>query len=64
MAMTTEEVVEWLGSIQLSKYAELFWKNYVDGDLLASFTVQTLEEMGIKSDLDQKKIFVLFRKIK
>ena len=64
MAMTTEEVVEWLGTIKLSKYAELFRDEDVDGELLASCTVQTLEEMGIKSDLDRRKIFLRFRKIK
>ena len=62
--MTIEEVVEWLGTINLSKYAEIFKENDVDGELLASCDVPTLEEMGIISKLDQRKIFVRFRKIK
>ena len=64
MAMTTEEVVQWLHSIKLSEYTEIFQKNEVDGDLLACCTLQTLEEMGIKKDLDRRKILVRFRKIK
>ena len=64
MAMTTEEVIQWLHSIQLSKYADIFKENGVDGGLLTLCTFQTLEEMGIKKDLDRKKIFLHFRRIK
>ena len=64
MAMTTEEVIQWLQSIKLSKYTEIFKNNEVDGYILACCTLQTLEEMGIDKDLDRRKIFALFRKIK
>ena len=63
MAMTTEEVVQWLHSIKLSKYTELFQSEDVDGELLASYNIHDLEEMGIESGTDRKKIFVRFRKI-
>ena len=64
MAMTTEDVIQWLQSIKLSEYTEIFKEKDVDGDLLACCTLQTLEEMGIDKDLDRRKIFVRFRKIK
>lgn len=64
MAMTTEEVIQWLETINLSKYTEIFKSNEVDGELLACCTLLTLEEMGIDKDLDRRKIFVRFRKIK
>ena len=64
MAMTTEEVIQWLDSIRLSKYAEIFEENDVDGELLTYCTFRTLEEMGIERDLDRKKIILHFRKIK
>ena len=64
MAMTTEEVIQWLQSIKLSKYTAIFKDNDVDGYLLAYCTLQTLEEMGIDKVLDRRKIFVRFREIK
>ena len=64
MAMTIEEVVEWLGTIKLSKYAEIFRDEDINGALLATCTPHTLEEIGIKSDLHRKKIFLRFRDIK
>ena len=64
MAMTTEEVIQWLQSIKLSKYIDIFKDNDVDGYILAYCTLQTLEEMGIDKDLHRTKIFALFRKIK
>ena len=64
MAMTTEEVVQWLHSIKLSKYTELFQSEGVYGELLASYDIHDLEEMGIGSGKDRKKIFVGFRNIK
>ena len=64
MAMTTEEVIQWLQSINLSKYTEIFKNENMDGYLLACCTLQTLEEMGIDKDLDRRKIFALFRRIK
>ena len=63
MRMTTEEVIQWLHSIKLSKYADIFKENDVDGELLTWCTLQTLEEMGIKKDLDRKKILLHFRRI-
>ena len=63
MAMTTEEVIQWLDSIRLSKYAEIFKENEVDGELLASCSVQDLKEIGVGSVLDQKKIYLRFRRI-
>ena len=64
MAMTTEEVIQWLQSINLAKYTEIFKEKDVDGDLLAFCNLQTLEQMGIDDDLDRRKILVRFRKIK
>ena len=63
MAMTTEEVIQWLHSIKLSKYAEIFKENEVDGELLASCSVQDVKEIGVGSALDQKKIYLRFRRI-
>ena len=63
MAMTTEEVVQWLKSINLSKYTQDFQDNEVDGELLASCTLKELEEIGVKGGVDRKKIFLRFRKI-
>lgn len=63
MAMTIEEVVLWLQEIKLSKYAELFQEKEVDGEMLAWFTLEDLEEIGVKSGVDRKKIILRFRKI-
>ena len=64
MAMTTEEVIQWLQSIKLSKYTEIFKDNDVDGCILAYSTHETLEEMGIDKNLDRTKIIAQFRRIK
>ena len=63
MAMTTEEVVEWLGTIKLSKYAKIFQDEDVDGELLATYNVKNLEEIGVNSGADGKKILLRFRRI-
>ena len=63
MAMTTEEVVQWLHSIKLSEYTELFQNKDVDGELLACCTLRELEQMGIENGMDRKKIFLRFRRI-
>ena len=63
MAMTPEEVIQWLHNINLSKYTDMFKDKEVDGELLATFGTKDLQEMGIESGIDQKKIFVRFRRI-
>ena len=64
MAMTTEEVVEWLGTIKLSEYADLFREEELNGKLLASYDLDDLKDMGVENGRHRKKIFVLFRNIK
>ena len=64
MAMTTEEVIQWLHSISLSKYTEIFKDEEVDGEFLSTFSFEDLQEMGIESGKDRKKIFLQFRRIK
>lgn len=62
-SMTTEEVIEWLKTIRLSKYATVFEEHDVTGEELAVCTLETLKEMGIEKDLERRKILLRFRKI-
>ena len=62
-AMTVEEVVQWLQEIKLSKYAEFFREEDVDGEMLAWYTLEDLEEIGVKRGVDRKKIHQHFRRI-
>ena len=62
-SMTTEELIEWLKTIKLSKYATVFEEEGITGEELAVFTLETLKEMGIEKDLERRKILLHFRKI-
>ena len=64
MSMTTGELIEWLKTIKLSKYATVFESEDITGEELALCNLDTLKEIGIKKDLDRKKILLHFRKIK
>ena len=61
--MTVEEVVQWLDTIKLGQYAEAFMDMGVDGQLMATFEPDELEELGISSKIVRKKILVKFRQI-
>lgn len=63
MAMTTEEVLQWLQTIKLSEYTEIFRKEEVDGGLLATYELQDLEDIGITRSAARKKILQRFRAI-
>ena len=61
--MTVDEVVQWLGTIKLGEHSEAFRKEDIDGALLAEYSSENLEEIGIKLGKDRKKILVKFRQI-
>ena len=61
--MTVDEVVQWLGTINLEEHGEAFRKEGVDGVLLATYDLEDLEVIGISLKKDRKKILVKFRQI-
>lgn len=63
LAMTTENLIEWLSTIKLSKYAKIFEEEKMNGELLATCDVEALKELGIRNGLDCRKIILQFRKI-
>lgn len=63
LAMTTENLIEWLSTIKLSKYAKIFAEEKMNGELLATCNVEALKELGIRNGLDCRKIILQFRKI-
>ena len=58
--MKTEDILEYLDFINLKKYQERFKENDIDGDLMKEMDEETLEELGITSKLERKKIISKF----
>ena len=65
MNMATEELCQWLKEKRIDdKYIEYFRKDDIDGSVLAEYTDEDLEGMGISESHIRKKIRIQFRKIK
>jgi hypothetical protein len=50
------DVVDWLKSLGLERYAALFRENHVDGDMLAGLTADDLKEIGVASFGHRKRL--------
>lgn len=61
--MTREEVGEFLKSILLEEYVELFVKNGIDGEILSGFDVEDLQELGVSKKFQCKMILRKFKSL-
>ena len=55
---------EWLKSIDLEEYVQLFVSNNIDYEILLTIDGSDLKEMGINSLGHRKKSSILYRKLK
>jgi len=63
--MTTNEICEWLKTIQLpDEFIKCFKDHDIDGDTLADLTDDDLKELGVSVGYERKKIIKKFSKIK
>lgn len=60
---TEEQVAEFLKSIGLAQYVEIFQERQVDGGMMLEIDDEILEALGVKSHLHKIKIVVLFKRL-
>lgn len=58
---TPDDVADFLSSIQLEKYREVFINSEIGGDVLLDADEEFLTELGVESPLDCVHIIILFR---
>mmetsp|Transcript_50126 Transcript_50126/g.132473 ORF Transcript_50126/g.132473 Transcript_50126/m.132473 type:complete len:180 (-) Transcript_50126:3-542(-) len=61
---TVEDVISWLGEVDLGHCAEFFRDNKITGDVLLDITREDLAEMGIVALGDRMRIFKCIEKLR
>ena len=59
---SVEQVGEFLESIGMSQYVEIFAENEMNGEMMLEADDKDLEEIGVESRLHRIKIMVLFKR--